>query len=82
MQKLLNNEHALNFTNSHFLPHADFVSKNSGDCDNGYSCYADPCSVSTCASAPRAMCTSNYCDGCIAEYSIGGEIVDCRAPGN
>eukprot|EP00116_Pleurobrachia_bachei_P010841 sb/3471103/ len=56
----------------------DFVSKSSGDCENTYSCFADPCNVTLCAAYPTAECTSNYCNGCAADYSVGGTPVDCN----
>jgi hypothetical protein len=31
-------------------------------------CFADPCSVSTC-DADGAVCRSNYCGGCNAEWT-------------
>ncbi|KAI3388897.1 hypothetical protein SNEBB_006730 [Seison nebaliae] len=45
---------------------------NLGQC-NWVTCFVDPCTVSHC-SIPGALCHSNYCNGCHAEWYIGGHI--------
>ncbi|XP_072025365.1 kielin/chordin-like protein isoform X3 [Amphiura filiformis] len=32
-------------------------------------CFADPCTVTSCAAYPDATCQANYCGGCNAEFS-------------
>jgi hypothetical protein len=40
-------------------------------------CFADPCSVSEC-DVKGAICTSNYCGGCNAIWTLDGELVECN----
>ncbi|CAF0780371.1 unnamed protein product [Brachionus calyciflorus] len=44
-------------------------------------CFADPCAMAAtkgCAAYPKAICKSNFCGGCNAEWFFNGTKVDCN----
>lgn len=36
-----------------------------------WSCFIDPCQVTTCAAFPHAKCVADYCGGCNAKFFLG-----------
>lgn len=47
-------------------------------CSNTVNCLVDPCKNKVCEQYPNATCTSNYCGGCSAVWTLNKKIVDCK----
>jgi len=71
------------------IDYSEYIFWNYDDCMNicpcieGYvECFMDPCEVTFCPTFPYAICESDYCGGCNANFYQNGELVnnECSNP--
>ncbi|CAF0755494.1 unnamed protein product [Adineta steineri] len=60
-----------------FISQISVIQAKKPTCDNQVNCLVDPCKFATCKKYPTAVCRSNYCGGCFADFYVRCKKVDC-----